>query len=53
MLVCLWSSQRVWLVPAPCLFLEHPIYLLLQPLFVVGDVGGSGWLVTRGSDTER
>ena len=35
------------LVPAPCLYLEHPINLLFEPLFVVRDVGGCGRLVTR------
>ena len=34
------------LVPAPCLFLEHAIYLFLEPLLIVGVVGSSGGLVT-------
>ena len=48
--MCVGGSLRVYirrLVPAPCLFLEHPIDLLFEPLFVVWDVGGRGRLVTR------
>jgi hypothetical protein len=54
--MCVGGSLRVYirrLVPAPCLFLEHPIDLLFEPLFVVWDVGGRGRLVNETAEIEK